>query len=110
MASHTTIKGDLSLPIGLYTVQENGQPKQKRRHRQIGVLQETDWGDGRTGLSLRLNIEILTLEIQALMRANGILAAGDDSILCSVYERERKPAASGSAASSSEPTEYTGPF
>lgn len=96
MASHTTTKGDVSLPIGIYTVQQDGQPKEKRRHRQIGVLQETDWGDGRTSFSLRMNIEIFTLEIQALMRANGILNKGDDSILCAVYER--KAAAPGAAA------------
>lgn len=95
---HTEIVGDMSLAMGTYQARENGQDKTKRRHRNIGVLMETTFEDGSRSMSVRLNAEVLTLEIQQLLRANKLLVAGDDSVICSVYRRDRKSKADTPAA------------
>lgn len=97
MANHTEVVGDLSLPIGTYEVKEGGQPKKKTRHRQIGVLMRTIWDGGGETLSLRLNAEVLNQSILALVSRSGILPAGEDSVLCRVYARDKKPEAAATA-------------
>lgn len=87
---HTEIIGDTTLAMGTYSARENGQDKTKRRHRNVGVLMETTFEDGSRSMSVRLNAEILSLEIQQLLRANKFLLPGDDSVILSVYRRERK--------------------
>jgi hypothetical protein len=92
MANHTEVIGDLSLPIGTYEVREGGQPKKKTRHRQIGVLMRTTWDNGGETLSLRLNAEVLNQSILTLLSRSGLLPAGEDSVMCRVYDRDKKPA------------------
>lgn len=96
--NHTEIIGDLSLPIGSYEVKEGGQPKKKTRHRQIGVVMKTTWDGGGETLSVRLNAEVLNQSILTLVSRAGILPAGEDSVLCRIYEREKRGAAKAAEA------------
>lgn len=111
MASHTEILGDIKLPIGTYTVTEQGQQKTRRRHRQIGTLMEMTYDSGNTQMVAKLNLEVFSIEIQALLRANGILAAGDDAIMCNVYSNERRTTVGDKSPEAPKQPEYDGgPF
>jgi hypothetical protein len=103
MANHTEIIADLALPIGQYEVNEGGQKKKKTRHRNVGVLMRTTWDEGGESLSLRLNAEVLNQSILALLTRAGILPAGEDSVLCRIYDREKKGGAAPSAAAEESP-------
>ncbi len=83
------------MPVGTYTARENGQEKTKRRHREIGTLLEITYDGGGTAMVAKINVEALSLELQILMRANGILQNGDDAVLCNVYapQSRQQPAA-----------------
>jgi hypothetical protein len=94
---HTAPIGDLVIPVGLYEVKENGQAKSHKRHRNLGTVMETTFEDGGRSMFVRLNIEMLSMEMQILLRANKLIAPGDDSISCNIYRREAKPAADGEA-------------
>lgn len=86
------------MPVGTYTVREQGQEKTKRRHREIGTLMELIYDDGGKAMVCKLNAEVLSLQMQTLLRANGILSKGDDAILCNVYAPkadQTAPAAAG---------------
>jgi len=93
MAAHSEIIGDLKIPIGTYTVNEQGQPRTKRRHRQIGTVMKLTYDGGNEQLVAKINIEVFSIEMQALLRANKILTEGDDAVLCNVYTRESRGAA-----------------
>lgn len=103
MANHTEIIADLALPIGQYEVKKDGQPKKQTRHRNVGVLMRTTWNDGGESLSLRLNAEVLNQSILALLTRAGILPAGEDSVLCRIYEREKKGGAAKAVAEEESP-------
>lgn len=94
--AHSKMLGDVKMPIGTYEVNEGGQKRTKRRHREIGSAFEMTYDGGHTGIVVKLNIEILSIEMQALLRANGLINKGDDAILCNVYSRE--PRAQGAAS------------
>jgi hypothetical protein len=105
MANHTEIIADLALPIGHYEVKKDGQPKKQTRHRNVGVLMRTTWNDGGESLSLRLNAEVLNQSLLALITRAGILPAGEDSVLCRIYDREKRGGAVPSAAAEESPSD-----
>lgn len=98
MATDTKIRGDVKMPVGTYPSTRNGQAVTSKRHREIGVLMEMTYDSGNTQMVVKLNVEILSIEMQALLRANKILKEGDDAIMCPVYPREPRGAANGGAA------------
>jgi hypothetical protein len=115
MANHTEIIADMALPIGQYEVNEGGQKKKKTRHRNVGVLMRTTWDGGGESLSVRLNAEVLNQSILTLLARAGVLPAGEDSVLCRIYERERKGGANkAEGADAADPVEVgdrePGPF
>jgi len=104
--------GDLKIPVGTYPAKQNGQEVTKRRYREIGTVLEITYDSGHTSTVAKLNIEILSMELQVLLRANGLIAKGDDAILCNVYSREPKQSgAAGPGQNEPDPAnEEPGPF
>lgn len=82
------------MPTSSYA--ENGQ--KKTRGENIGVMLRTTYDDGSTRLSLRLKATVLAPQIFALLTRNEILTKGDDSVFCSVWEREKRARSGGDAA------------
>jgi len=98
MPTDTKTLGDMKMPVGTYKTTKHGQDAISKRHREVGTVLQMTFDQGNTQLFVKLHLEILSLEMQALLRANKLIKEGDDAIMCPVYARERNTSAAAPAA------------